>query len=434
MIKLCKNKTYFIDTTLDPGKFFIIMEPNQLCPENIYSYLINFIDTIADRREIEFKIEDNDVIDVGGVTKQVFSNLGIHIKSILKTTKTGRYLLEPKEGAKLRQIDARVIGKLVAMSINEPGYKINVPFSYGVLNMLEIGNWKPNYKDEMSYSDYYQANMSYYNMNRKHCMDLTLYELMYAYYVDNGADDMERVIQTFIEFKYKGEDQTDEDYFVNEILASDNYAFEFFRSGKDSAPKYKYNPTDKYEWLRQHLFYELIHQHHEAILLFITGFKQLYHETRYVNGVINSYQQLDELISAPAVNLQSMQNLKIVPYASRNMRPDVFNKMAGYMRRFISEGKLQTQAAPSEEDKQEFWENLLVFITAQADPTANIVLDTTMMDGKHVAGDDGAKPTRLPEAHTCFNRLDLPDYSKYEFFAQAMTTAMANSGSGFSTA
>jgi hypothetical protein len=35
--------------------------------------------------------------------------------------------------------------------------------------------------------------------------------------------------------------------------------------------------------------------------------------------------------------------------------------------------------------------------------------------------------TRLPSAHTCFNRLDLPEYSSKEELAARLTTALRNS-------
>lgn len=40
-------------------------------------------------------------------------------------------------------------------------------------------------------------------------------------------------------------------------------------------------------------------------------------------------------------------------------------------------------------------------------------------------------PNRLPAAHTCFNQLDLPEYTSYEQLVSALTTAVNECSTGF---
>jgi len=44
-----------------------------------------------------------------------------------------------------------------------------------------------------------------------------------------------------------------------------------------------------------------------------------------------------------------------------------------------------------------------------------------------VAGDTD----RLPSAHTCFNQLDLPEYSSYEKLRERLLTAVREGNEGF---
>lgn len=79
------------------------------------------------------------------------------------------------------------------------------------------------------------------------------------------------------------------------------------------------------------------------------------------------------------------------------------------------------------------WDNekkarLLQFVTGTSRIPVNGFKDLQGSDGpRHFTIEKTGDPEHLPKSHTCFNRLDLPQYRTYEQLVQKLSVAVEES-------
>ena len=360
----------------------VIMNVNErvvgMSPDEVYNYLmytINaYVPSKAGIRIVEPSGKD--------VTRVVFNKLGQYITTSLNSTVMGRIMLDKRSDVahKFRNVDAHVFGKLAGLSINKAGITVNVPFSYGILAMIV------RMKDALAVYD------KEYNTHKKNCMGFTLSQLLSMYNADNGQEETDKIIKDTGDFEYLQYDP-----YITEYLGMTNTQF-IAGQLRDNATKtvnIRFLPEDRYEWLRQRLFYLMIHRYAQAMKEFILGFHQSF------TSVITNKEGLDNEL------FRGTKSLGIELYNPSKDTDEYFVTVKRWMNAFIKSTDNTT------------WKKLLVFITKEQNPYAKIFV--SIIDNP---GNVGSKIEILPSVRACFKRIYIPIYTDYDVFKRAMMLSL----------
>mmetsp|Transcript_8953 Transcript_8953/g.10955 ORF Transcript_8953/g.10955 Transcript_8953/m.10955 type:complete len:170 (+) Transcript_8953:1487-1996(+) len=167
----------------------------------------------------------------------------------------------------------------------------------------------------------------------------------------------------------------------------------------------------------------MLHRIEAALSPFLRGFYDIV-PIATLTGQRNSPEQLDA------------QELELIMFGTTNIDLDDWQRYTVYRNLSVNDPRCLFfwKIVTSDFDDHQRM-RLLQFVTGTArlpaggfkylQGTAGVIchFELSAIDGGDLA---------LPRAHTCFNRLDLPDYSSYEKMRQILTNIIAVDVQGFS--
>lgn len=214
-------------------------------------------DTPSLTRQVVLK--DVEAVDSGGVSRDVYSRAGVHIKTMLK--RIGNFYMIPDT---LPEKDARLLGKIFAMSYMQ-GYRLGVPLCYGTLYAVKHHVRTVPYKD----------------------MDLALLIFLYSH---DDPEDLEIILQAV---------DNDE---VRDTLVY--HQFQVTALGENPVTR-----GNVLEWLRRYLINKLYGTNIKTTA-FISGFNSaIYEQPEHIISTL-SLPRLSEMCGSDITALEFIELLR----------------------------------------------------------------------------------------------------------------------------
>jgi hypothetical protein len=350
---------YYNTRSLDDTRPRIVVNINILNSNDVYFFnMVNSLYSKSASFKITFSSVDgtNIGVDLGGITKSVFTRAGAYIRSIMHKPEGSTCYYFPH---KMPSGSQETILKCILMSIHH-GYSLGVTFSNGIYYLFTLAAANPNLKSNLT----------------SNILSMNIGLLLALYYMDNPEDTVTLLNKATRDFQYIQYHQDNE-----KLLPKDRQTDEIVTVDRE----------DVIEWLRRALIYKMYG-------LKVTNDKP---ESSSIGKFGVAFSNIPVQYAPWLSKMRSLGTIKTLSHiVGLNITRETVLSMTkltcsavmrNHMVRFINEASDDTL------------KKMLYFITGSLDPATNITIQEV------------AYFTGLPVAQTCFNKLVVKPYTAADY-------------------